>query len=219
MALGTPIAGTLANFNVGLSAAVGFLVPLSAQIDALIAVGLGPFKADISSRLNAALGAQAGLAISIGNPFLSLQILLSAIANLQAAIQGALAFGIPSPQIGIQLSAFAALSGSLAITLGGLELAIRLALQIKIPALQAAADLRAALNAGPAFALAYEGPLGVVGSEISAAFNSGLTGNNLSGPPSTLSLSPADSVYGVTVLTSVPSVQLAIQAILSAPAP
>lgn len=207
MALGNIVSGTLGEFNVGLSAAVGFLVPLGAQIDALIAVGLGPFKADLSARLNAALSAQAGLAISIGNPFLSLQILLSAIATLAAALQGALALGLPNIQISAQLSLVAAISGTLAITLGGLQLAIKLALALKIPALEAAATLTAAMSAGPAFAFTYNGALATVGSEISAEFNAGLVhGSN--------TIAPGDDVFGVTLLSSVPSVQAALGAII-----
>lgn len=207
MALGNVVSGTLGSFNVGLSAAVGFLVPLGIQIDALIAAGLGPFQLDISARLNALLAAQAGLAISIGNPFLSLQILLSAIASLAAAIQGALALGLPNISIGLQLSAVAALSGSLAITLGGLQLAIKLALAIKIPALRAAAELAAALSAGPAFAFTYNGPLATVGNEIGALYNAGLIdGTNV--------INPWDDVFGVTLLSSVPSVQAALGVII-----
>lgn len=207
MALGPVTSGTLGSYNAGLSAAIGFLVPLGAQIDALIAAGLGPFKADVGARLNAALSAQAGLAISVGNPFASLQVLLSALGTLAAALQGALAFGIPSVEIGAQLSLVAAISGSLAITLGGLELAIKLALAVKIPALRAAANITASLSAGPAFAFSYSGPLATVGNEIAAEYNAGMShGGN--------SIAPGDSVYGVTLLSSIPSVQLALQAII-----
>jgi hypothetical protein len=208
MPLGTPISGTLGSFNVGLSAAVGFLVPLGIQLDALIALGLGPFQLDLSARLNAALSAQAGLAISIGNPLASLQILLAAVASLQAALQGALAFNLGlNVSISAQFSLMAALSGSLAIQLGGLSLAIRLALQIKIPALRAAAELAASLNAGPAFAFTYNGALGTVGSELGALYAAGLVdGSNV--------INPTDDVYGVTLLSSVPSVQAALQAII-----
>lgn len=208
MPLGTPISGTLGSFNVGLAAAVGFLAPLGIQIDALIALGLGPFQLDLSARLNAALAAQASLAISIGNPLASLQILLAAVANLQAALQGALSLSLSlNVSVSLNLSLMAALSGSLAIQLGGLQLAIRLALQIKIPALRAAAELAASMNAGPAFAFTYTGALGSVGSEIAALYAAGLVdGSNV--------IDPTDDVYGVTLLSSIPSVQAALQAII-----
>ena len=208
MALGTPISGTLGSFNVGLAAAVGFLVPLGVQLDALIAIGLGPFQVDLSARLNAALAAQAGLALTIGNPLASLQALLSAVAGLQAALQAALAFSLNFDiQLSANLSVMASLSGTLAITLGGLNLAIRLALQIKIPALRAAAELAASLNAGPAFAFTYNGQLSTVGSEINALYGGGLVdGSN--------TIDPTDDVYGVTILSSVPSVQTALQGII-----
>jgi hypothetical protein len=163
---------------------------------------------DLSARLNAALAAQANLAIAIGNPLASLQALLAALVGLQAALQAALSLSLAlDVRIGAQLSVMAALSGTLAIQLGGLSLAIRLALQIKIPALRAAASLAASLNAGPAFAFTYTGALATVGNEIGALYNAGLVdGLNL--------INPADSVYGVTLLSSVPSVQAALQAII-----
>lgn len=210
MALGTPISGTLGSFNVGLATSVGFLAPLGIQIDALIALGLGPFQVDLSARLNASLSAQASLAISIGNPLASLQALLSAVAGFQAALQGALALSLSlgiDVNVSISLSAMVALSGTLAIQLGALQIAIQLALQIKIPALRAAASLMASMNAGPAFAFSYNGTLGTVGNEIDMLYNSGLTHGSDS-------IAPGDSVYGVTLLSSVPSVQTALQAII-----
>lgn len=214
MAIGNIASADLIDFNVGLSAAVGFLVPLGAQIDALIAAGLGPFQADISARLSALLAAQAGLAISIGNPFLSLQILLSAIATLAAALQGALALGLPNIQIGLQLSAVAALSGSLAITLGGLQIAIKLALAIKIPALRLAADIGASLSAGPLYAFDFNGDtLAAQGAEIAAVFGS----TGLTNPPNDPIL-PGNHCAGICFVVNMDahaSVFGALQAIIS----
>jgi hypothetical protein len=207
MALGPVRSGTLGQFNVGLAAGVGFLLPLGAQIDALIAVGLGPFQVDLSARLSAAISASASLGIQFGNPYAGIQAVLSALANIQAALSAALMFPMPSVQFGAQLSAMAALQGTLAVQLGALQLAIALALQIKIPALRAAAELTASLNAGPAFAFTFDGPLAAEGANIGALFASGLVdGSN--------SILPTDQVYGVVLLSSVPSVQAALGAII-----
>lgn len=208
MALGPVTSGTLGQYNVGAAAAVGFLAPLSAQLDALLAVSLGPFQATLSAQLNGALAASAGLAIAISNPLASIQALLVALVSLQAALQAALALpGLPSVQIGAQLSASLALSATLAAQLGGVRLAVQAAVAIKIPALRLAAELAASLNAGPAFAFSYTGQLGTVGSEISALYGVGLVdGAN--------SITPTENVYGVTILSSVPSVQAALQAII-----
>lgn len=210
MALGAPISGTLGSFNVGLATSVGFMAPLGVQVDALIAAGIGPFQADMSARLNSALAAQASLAISIGNPLASLQALLSAVAGFQAALQGALALSLSvgvDVNVAVSLSAMAALSGTLAVQLGALQVAVQLALRVKIPALRAAANLMASMNAGPAFAFTYSGLLSTVGSEIDALYSGGLTHGSDT-------INPGDSVYGVTLLSSVPSVQTALQAII-----
>jgi len=207
MALGPLRSGTLGSFNVGLAAGVGFLIPLGAQIDALIAAGLGPFQLDLSARLNAAISASASLGIQFGNPFAGIQAILAALVNIQAALAAALAFPLPSIQLGVRLSAMAALQGTLAIQLGGLQLAIALALQVKIPALRAAAELAASLGAGPAFAFTFDGPLAAEGASIAALFAGGLVdGGNV--------ILPAQPVYGVVLLSSVPSVQAALGAII-----
>lgn len=207
MALSSLKSGTLGQFNVGLAVGLGFLVPLGAQIDLLIAAGLGPFQVDISARLNAAVAASASLGIQFGNPFAGIQAILAALANIQAALAAALVFPLPSIQVGVQLSALVALQGTLAIQLGGLQIAIALALQLKIPALRAAAELAASLNAGPAFAFTFDGPLAAQGALISALFSGGLVdGSNTIGP--------GQQAFGVVLLSSIPSVQAALGAII-----
>jgi hypothetical protein len=201
MALGALKSGTLGGFNVGLAVAVGFLVPLGIQIDALIAAGLGPFQLDISARLMATLSMSVGLSIQVGNPFAGIQAVLMALANIQVALSLALEFPIPSIQIGVQLSASIALAGTLSIQLGGLQLAIQLALAIKIPALRATAQLAASLNAGPVFAFTFAGDsLATTGTEVNGLFAGGLIdGTNV--------IQPSDPVFGIVLLSAAPSVQ------------
>lgn len=209
MPLGTPVSGTLGSFNVGLSAAAAFLAPLSVQIDALIAVGLGPFQADLAANLNAALAAQATLTLQISDPFANIKIFLAAIAQLQAALQAALAFELPSTSLGAELTAAAAIVGTVSVQLGLINAAISAALAIKIPALKALANLAASLNAGPAFAFTFSGDsLQVTGNQIQALFAAGL-----SDPPN--AINPPDGVAGIVLLSSVPSVQAALFAIIT----
>lgn len=207
MPLSAPISGTLGEFNVGLAAAVGFLNPLGAQLDALIGIGIGPLQFDLAAQLNAALAAQVGLTIAVSDPTAGIRAVLSALGGLAAALNAALALSIPSIEIGLQLSAVAALSGTLAIQLGGLQLSIQAALAIKIPALRAAASLAASLALGPAFAFSYNGVLATVGGEIAALYSSDLVdGSN--------TIESTDNVYGITLLTKEPLVSVALQAII-----
>lgn len=207
MPLGPVRSGTLGSFNVGLATSVGFLTPLGAQVDALISAGLGPFQADLSSRLNAAAAASASIGIQFGNPFAGIQAVLAALVNIQAALAAALAFPLPSVQLGARLGAMAALQGTLAVQLGGLQLAIAQAVQVKIPALRAAAELAASLGAGPAFAFTFTGLLAVEGVNIATLFSTGLVdGSN--------TILPTQDVSGVVLVASVPSVQAALSAII-----
>jgi hypothetical protein len=202
--------GTLGEFNVGLAAAVGLLVPLSAQIDALLTIGLGPFQADLMLQFNAALAAQATLTIQVGDPFAALQLAISALAQLQAALQLALQFPPINISISAELSASIALAGALSARLGLLSIAIELAIQIKLAALKLAAELQLSLSAGPVTAVAFGGESYTVeGSKLALLLNGGtVDGKSITG------LNPADVAYGVLLVTSVPSVSAAISAII-----
>ena len=201
MGISTIKSGTLGGFNVGLSLAVGFLIPLGAQIDALIAFGLGPLQVDLNAQLSASLSFSAGLSISIGNPFAGIQAVLTALANIQAALALALQFQLPAVQVSLQLSVALAFQAALAIQIGALQLAISLALSIKIPALKAAAALAASINAGPVFAFMFDSDtLEKTGADIEGLFSNGLIdGANV--------IQPTDPVFGIVMLSSVPSVQ------------
>lgn len=192
----------------GLLTALGFLNPLAVQIDALLAVGLGPFQADLAARLNASLAAQATLSIQISDPFANIKIFLASIAQLQAALQAALVLQLPSISLSAELSAAAALAGTLSVQLGGLRAAITAAIAVKIPALRALAALTAHANAGPAFAFSFTGDrLDVSGADIAALFAGGLVdGGN--------SILPSEVVDGVVLLTKEPSVSASLFAII-----
>ena len=210
MPLSSPVGGNLIDFNVGLAAAVGFLAPLSIQIDALISVGLGPFMADLAASLNASLAAQATLTLQISDPFGNIKIFLAAIASLQAALQAALALTLPSISLGAELTAAAALAGTLSVQLGLINAAIKAALAIKIPALKALAQLAAALSAGPVYGFSFTGDtLATAGGQIQALFSAGL-----SDPPAG-PIAPSDVVDGLVLLTKVPSVSASLFAIIS----
>lgn len=208
MALGPVVGGTLGTFNIGAAAAAGALLPLSLQLDGLITAGFGPFQAQLAAGLNATLLAQANLALAVSNPLLDIQIALSAIGQLQAALQAALVF--PSVQLSItaELSASAALAGTLALQLGSLKLAIKAALAIKAEALQLQAGLAAALTTPGAFAFLLQGDtVGDTASLLQARFATGLDGN----------ISASSSAYGVVLVVTSPSAYLSLQALITVP--
>lgn len=192
--------GTLGSINTGAQQANIFLPNLTAQIDAAIASGLGPFKFDLSGQLNAALAAQATLTISAGNPLDYLRQALAAIVQLQAQLS--LAVTLPPVQVSLaaELSAVGALAGTLTAKLGAIEGLISAALSIKIPADKFSFDLGSALGVGPALLLAFDGisdgtSLADVGDLIRTKFQSPIT---FSGD----TINPGDFVSGVLIVTT-----------------
>jgi hypothetical protein len=214
MSLGSPVGGTLGSFNVGLSAALAAgILPLSAQLDALLSIGLGPFMAELSLQFNASLAAQATLTLQIGDPTLALQLALSALAQLQAALAAALQFPPITLSLSAELTAAIALGAALAARLGMIKIAIEIALRIKLGVLKLAANLQASLDAGPAWAFTFEDgggeTLQAIGSQLQALFAAGVgTGGD--------KIEPTDNnVYGVVLMTKVPVVQAALSAIIT----
>jgi len=189
---------TLGDFNIGLVAAVGLVIPLSAQLDALLSVGLGPFKADVQVQFNASLSAVATLSLQIGDPLAALKLAISAMGQLQAALQLALALPPINLSLSAELGASAALAGALSARLGLLNAAISLALQIKLGALEAAADLQASLSAGPVIAIAFSGEtFGANAAKIETILTGG-TADGFSVP----GLSGSDALSGGVVLAT-----------------
>jgi hypothetical protein len=189
--------GTLGSINFTAQAAVGFLNPFGAQVDAFFGATLGPLQADLTAQLNASLAAAASISISIGNPLANLQAALAAVGQLQAAITAALAL----PPINIaasgQLSATLALAAALEAKLGLLDIAVKALLAIKIPAVELAANAVAELGAGPAILLEFTGgTLSAHGTAIQALFNSGLS---LGG-----GITPGDTAFGYILVTKAP---------------
>ena len=209
MPLGTPASATLGEINVGLVAALGVVLPLAAQLDLSLSVGLGPFKAELSAQLNASLSAQASISLQIGDPTFALQLAINAVAQLQAALQAALSLPPISLSLTAELGATAALAGSLSARLGGLSLALEAAIRVKLGALRLAAQLEAHLSAGPVFAFTFgEDTLAATGSQIQALFAAGLEdGSNV--------VEPGEVVYGVVLLATLPSVSASLSAIIT----
>jgi hypothetical protein len=201
---------TLGEFNVGLAAALGFLNPLGAQLDALIALGIGPLSFDLTARLNALLAAQANIGLQLAlDPRARLEAILAAIASLQAALTGALSLDL-GLRLTAELGLLGAISGAIGVQLGGLQLAIQAALAIKIPAMRALARLAAQLAVGPAFAVVANGTMNEVGDNLGGELGQpSLTydGNTIFG---------ADQIYAILLFAKEPSVQVALQAIIKA---
>lgn len=202
---------SLGEVNIGLMAALGFLSPLALQLDLFISgqFGLGALMADLQAQFNAAVSASLNIGLQLSDPFAAVRALLMAVVSLQASIQLAIAFGLPtvSFQLSAQLSAVLALSASLQLKLGGIKLLIKAGLDIKIPLLKFIADLRATLSAGPVHLLTATGStLAQTGGQVSGAFGAGL------GPQDPIN--PGDQVSVLMIVTKDPAVFAALGAIM-----
>lgn len=197
----------LLHINVGLGATLGLLNPLLAQIDLALfgSLGLGAFQLDLQAQLSASLGVQ--LALTLPNPFASFQAALAAIAELQLSLE--------LPNLSLQLSASLSFSAMLGLQIGGLDIALQAALAVKIPMVRLAAQMAAALNAGPVFALVFNDEpsqhvtLAQAGQQISSMFSAGLVD-----PDSGNLIAPNAPVYGILLVTSAPSAWAGIGAIM-----
>jgi hypothetical protein len=207
----------LIDFNVGAAGAVAFLNPLGAQLDALLALGLGPFQATLAAQFNAALAASASLSLSIGDPTVALRLAIAAVAQLQAALAAALSLPPIQLSLNAELTAAASLAATLQVQLGGLQLLIRAALAIKIPAIQAAAVLSAALSVGPFFAISFGFTSPTTLQQVSNWLSTEVGSGGLSADSTTLL--PTDETYGVLIFGSIPtaSAKAAFDAIISVP--
>jgi hypothetical protein len=198
------IEGGLGDWNIGLTAAVGFINPLGAQLDAMIAANAA-FRSELAVQLDASLALQASLALSVTDPFAYIKSALQAIIELQAALTAALALPPIGLSIGAELGAAASLSAALSAKLAAL-LSIDAAIAIKIPAIRAAADMAAALSVGGIVALSFDGlnddppnTLAEVGQLIKDKFAAGI--GNTAAPPTDYSIAPTKRVSGVIVVT------------------
>ncbi len=167
-------AGTLGDINVAASLAGSIIFPLSAQLDGLLSFALGPLQADLAAQFNATLAAQATLTLQIGDPTAALRLAISALAQLQAALQAALTLPPVNLSLSAELTAAAALIATLKAKLGLIDALIKAALQIKTSALKFAGDLQASLG-GSAALVAFDGTtLSLAGDDIKALFDAGV---------------------------------------------
>ena len=210
---------SLLEFNVGAAASVALLNPLAAQLDAMIALGLGPFQLGLAAQFNAALAATAALSLtlSIGDFALiaNLKAAISALAQLQAALAAGLALGLPPISLGLtaELTLTASLAASMKIRLGAIQLLIQAALMVKIPAVKLAAQLSASLSVGPFFAVSFsDTTLSAVSSWLAAEVSSG----GLSADSQTLAPTQP-GVFGVLLFGPNPSFSASFGAIISVP--
>lgn len=204
---------SLGEFNVGAAAAVGLLNPLAAQIDGLIALGLGPFQASLNTQFNAALAAQMQLSIiGVNDTLAALKASIAAVVSLQASLQAALALGLPPISLGAEIGAQGALALTLKAQLAGLQGLIRAALAAKVPAIQGASALGGALSAGPFFAVSFSG---VQLQAVSSWLASEVAAGGLSADSQVLASN--EQTFGVLVFGTNPSFQAAFGAIIAVP--
>jgi hypothetical protein len=197
--------GTLASVNFAAAGAVAALLPLCAELDAFIGVTLGPLQADLTAQFTAAANFSIRANLAITSPFLSATLVLQALASLQGALQASLA--LPSIAFGgVDVSASLALSAALKIKLGLLNAAIKAMLAVKIPAVDLAGRIGAALTAGPVilveFGSAGTSTLVGAGADIAGLFATGLT--------SAGGIHPLEAAEGYIFVTKVPGVRVAM---------
>jgi hypothetical protein len=178
---------SLGGINVGLAAAAGVINPLAAQIDAGISLGLSPLQVDLAAQFDAAVS------LSITPPSLQLEAALAALIDLEASIRAALL--MPSITVGADVSA------AISAKIGMIQALIEGMIAIKIPALGIAAQMAAAMSAGTAVLLSFNGiadpqaDLETIGGAIAAKFSAPIGDN--SGP-----ILPTDPVAGVIIPTA-----------------
>jgi hypothetical protein len=205
--------GTLGEVNIAAAAAVALLNPLTAQLDAMLLVGLGAYQADLAVQLSAQLALSASLSLSIGDPLSALRLAIAAVAQLQAALT--LALSLPPIQLSVnaQISTSVALAAALQLKLGLIKGLIQAALQVKIPAVKASAEFAASLSAGPVVALSFDGiadntSLAAIGGNIASKFAGGLDVDGTT-------IGPGDPVSGVILVTRGASVYAALGALIT----
>jgi hypothetical protein len=207
--------GTLGAINVGALALNTTLPALSAQIDALIALGLGPAKLDLAASLNATVAAQAELQVTIGDPLATLKAALAAVIQLQASLSASLSLGLPPIELSAtaQLSASAALAVSLQARLGVIEGLIRAALAVTIPAIHLSDGLGSALGVGPAIVLAFDG----ISDGTNMAAIGALLQTKLAAPVTFGgdTINPGDPVSGVVIITKASPVFAALAQLIA----
>ena len=214
---GVIYAGSLLEINTACAGSLLVLKPLLSSVDQSLfgPLGIGALRDNLQLQLTAAIQASANISLNIVNPLAGFQQALLSIAQLQASILKALAAGaIPaaSLQVTTQIAALAKVAVSVGAQLANLLALIQALLNAKIPAVSFAGALAGSLSAGDAFLIEFDQTttpvtLAGVGAQIASDFSLGLT----SGPAV---IHPTDPVYGVLIVTKLPSTWAALQTIL-----
>lgn len=204
------LVGTLGEANIGLAAGVGALNPLAAQLDAMIAFGLGPQQSDLSASLDASLGLQATLALTLTDPTANIRAALQAIIELTGTLTAALSLPPTILDVSAELGASAAISAALAAKLGAISLLLDAAVSVKIPAVRLAADLAAAIAVGDVVLLSFDGfsdptDLQTIGGLIDSKFSAGIGAG---------AIGPTDLAAGIIMVAESPSVFASLGAII-----
>jgi hypothetical protein len=191
------LVGTLGEANIALTAAVGLINPLGAQLDAMVAFGIGPLQADLAASLDASLALTATLSLQVTDPTAAIRAALQALIELQASLSAALALPPLTLSLGAEIGASAALAASLTAKLGTIKLLIDAAIAVKIPALKLAASLGISLGLGDVVVLSFDGinegsTLADVGSLIQAKFAAGVGAG---------AITPGELASGVILVT------------------
>lgn len=205
------LVGSLGDANVGLAAGVGSLNPLAAQLDAMIAFGVGPLQSDLSASLDASLALTANLALSVSDPTANIRAALAAIVELSATLTASLSLPPTVLNLSAEIGASAALSAALTAKLGTISLLLEAALAVKIPATRLAADLSAAISAGDVVLLSFDGfsdptDLQTIGGLIDTKFSSGIGSG---------AIGPGDTAAGIIMVATTPSVYASLQTIIA----
>jgi hypothetical protein len=180
--------------NVGAAFAVAALIPVLAQLDAVLGAefGLGSLKADLVAQYKAALD----ISISLTDPLGSLLAAFSATASALAELEAAIAAGIAPPSLQVDLTAQADLLVALQLKLGGINALLELAASVRLAGINAAGQLQAALGVGPvALYAATNQPLSTLLSQIAAQ------------DYSAEGFSPSDLVSAILILSKAPGFQ------------
>ena len=184
------VSAPLGGINVGASLAATAIVPLLAQLQAMLTAsfGLGALKADLVAQFKASIG----ISVAFGDPIAQLKMAIQASIQVVAGLQAALALGLPT--ISVQVSVSLQIAAVLQIKIGGINLLIDLTLGVRLAGVSFLAQLQAALSAGPATLYAWTNtPMNTIQSQIgSYLFNAD-------------GFNPGDNVSGVMILAKDPS--------------
>lgn len=205
------LVGTVGAAIPGLSASVAVLNPLAAQLDAVIAFGLGPVQSDLSASLDASIGLQATLALTLTDPTANIRKAIQALFELLSVLQAALSLPPVVLNVSAELGASAALSAALSAKLGAINQLLNAAIAVKIPAVRLAANLTSVLTTNGIVVESFDGlsdptTLQQIGGLINTKFSGGVGAG---------AIAATDPVAGIIILTNSPLAFAALGAIIA----